>query len=738
MDLYLIGIITNIIGLIGAGAVLALGFSVYSREKSAGVIRIQLLIYSLASFMWGASYAIIGFLKSVNAAQTIRIVGVAGIDVFLLAEFFVVTGLAKLKPLFRKTTRIIATIILIVDFILYSRRYLDEFYIENGLMTWVGHECIERTYHEIVVMLLFISMGILGIIAYRRYEFKRQKKFLVLFYIANLLLMAFSAIDTFYVFGYPLPTSGIGAVICTIILCIGTSKNNAFGISASDMFNNINDLMNDGVLILDNNRKIVFANPYIITLMADKNYKGKEIKDIFEVDSTKIDYYFEGAKREEIGGLHLNVKNSPIICNSKLVCAKDKHGEIYCYIMSISDITKEMNMVEELSQANAAKSHFLTSISHEIRTPINSVLGMNEMIRRESKDESVLNYSSNIDKSGRQLLSIIDDILDITKIESGKLELFNSSYDFSSMINDMYLIVSPKIAEKGLDIILNINPNVPSWLYGDEVRVNQIIMNLIGNAIKYTDEGFIMIECDYEEIDSDNINLIVSVRDTGRGIRNVKNSHLFDTFTRLDEKNNRSIEGIGLGLAITKSVLDYMGGNIDVESVYGVGSKFTVKIPQRISNRIPVGNLAQRIEAVSDNRLSYKESFTAPDARILVVDDVEMNLMVVTELLKGTKMAVDCASSGKEAIRKCNENYYHVILMDHMMPQMDGIECLKIIRQSEGDNKTTPVIVLTANAIVGMKDMYLNEGFNDYLSKPIDGEKLEAMIKKYLPDEIVM
>ena len=287
----------------------------------------------------------------------------------------------------------------------------------------------------------------------------------------NLIFVALSTIDTFHILKYPLPTSGLGAIVCTLILCMGAQKNNAFGFSLADVFDRIYEFVNDGILIFDENRKIVFANPYCITLMESTDYIGKEIADIFEVDSANVNHYFIGAQRGNMGGLRLTIKSTRIKCSSRLACVKDKYDEPCCYIMSINDITKEMNMLDELKEANEAKSHFLASVSHEIKTPINAVLGMNEMIKRASSDTNIQSYSMNIERSSRQLLSIINDILDLTKIESGKLELYNSSYDLASLFNDMYCVNSRRAMEKGIEMSFEVNPDTPSWLYGDEVRI---------------------------------------------------------------------------------------------------------------------------------------------------------------------------------------------------------------------------------------------------------------------------
>ena len=396
-----------------------------------------------------------------------------------------------------------------------------------------------------------------------------------------------------------------------------------------------------------------------------------------------------------------------------------------------------------LESASAAKSNFLANMSHEIRTPINAVLGMDEMIIRECKDDQILEYANDIDSAGHQLLSLVNDILDFSKIESGKMELHPVEYELFSIMNDCYNMIFMRAKRKELAFVIENNPETPAFLYGDEVRIRQIIMNLLTNAVKYTKDGKVTLYIGHEEIDSENIRLVISVKDTGIGISEENQKHLFDSFTRVDEKRNRNIEGTGLGLSITKKFTDMMGGTIEVESILYEGSTFTVKIPQKIADRNTIGSFAERFEHRSeknpdkDKKESEKKSmFTAPTARILVVDDVKMNLNVVRLLLKNTQIQVDLAASGEECLKYTLVKSYDLILMDHMMPIMDGIEALHKVREQEaGLNRETPVVALTANALVGAQEMYLDEGFVAYISKPVKSADLEECLEKLLPED---
>lgn len=386
--------------------------------------------------------------------------------------------------------------------------------------------------------------------------------------------------------------------------------------------------------------------------------------------------------------------------------------------------------------AGKAKSQFLAQMSHEIRTPINAVLGMNEMILRESSDENILDYAANIQSAGRTLLSIINSILDFSKIEDGKMEIIPVKYDIASMINNLVNSIAERARDKSLDFIVDVDEKLPSVLLGDDVRITQVIMNLLTNAVKYTEEGKVTLSIKEGKRDANFVYLDVQVKDTGIGIREEDMIKLFESFERLEEKRNRNIEGTGLGMSIVTKLLEMMDSELHVESVYGVGSVFSFCLRQSIVDAHPIGDYVKRLER-SKGQSEEVTHLYAPKARVLVVDDNAMNLKVVKNLMKLNGIVPDQVLSGMEAIEMIRRKNYDIVFLDHMMPKMDGIETLAKIKEEHLKAEGMTIIALTANAVVGAKEIYLQAGFDDYLSKPIEVDRLEKKLAKYLPKDIV-
>ena len=399
---------------------------------------------------------------------------------------------------------------------------------------------------------------------------------------------------------------------------------------------------------------------------------------------------------------------------------------------------KVVEQNKELERLSRTRNNFFANMSHEIRTPINTIIGLNEMILREDISDEIAENAIHIQDASKMLLALINDILDMSKIESGKMEIVPIQYETGAMFSEVVNLIWIRAHEKKLEFKLDISPEIPSMLFGDEVRIKQVVTNLLSNAVKYTQKGYISLSARSERKENNKILLSISVRDSGVGIRKEDMQRLFQSFQRVDEGTNAGIEGTGLGLSISHQLIEMMGGKITVDSIYQKGSVFTIQIEQDIVDENPMGEMDFMTRGSSHKRKKYKQIFEAPDARILVVDDNEMNLLVVKKLLRETKIQVDLAKSGRECLELTRQHFYNVIFMDHMMPEMDGVETLTRMRQQEnGLCREVPVIALTANVMAGAEQNYRDKGFQSYLAKPISSSLMEAMLIKYLPKELV-
>ncbi|MCR4842304.1 MAG: response regulator, partial [Eubacterium sp.] len=410
--------------------------------------------------------------------------------------------------------------------------------------------------------------------------------------------------------------------------------------------------------------------------------------------------------------------------------------------MLLQEKEKEYEFTTQLEyerMANESKTSFLSNMSHEIRTPVNAVIGFNEMILREAEDTNIRSYAMDIKRSATTLVSLINDILDFSRIESGHLKLIEDRYSLSSLLNDVIMISSKSAADSNLKFNVEINKKMPDALLGDMVRIKQILLNILSNAVKYTNTGFVSFTADYKPYNDFEADFTYHVIDSGIGMKESEMYRLFSPFERLDEKRNRTVEGTGLGMSITQSLLTLMGSHLEVKSEYGAGSDFWFTIRQKVLSPEPIGDYSRtaREHMLSDD--VHENLFVAPDAHILIVDDMPINITVTRKLLARTRVNVDSVLSGAEAVKKAETVPYDIIFMDHRMPGMDGEEAMKAIKaMTDGPNANTPIIVLTANAVSGMREKFLESGFNDYLSKPVNPVDIEKMIVRYLPEQKVL
>ena len=421
------------------------------------------------------------------------------------------------------------------------------------------------------------------------------------------------------------------------------------------------------------------------------------------------------------------------------IAIKEMANQVNDYIDMLEEEAKLREDLRVAKASSEAKSNFLSNVSHEIRTPINAVLGMDEMILRESSEEQIRRYAVDIKNSGKSLLGLINDLLDFSKIEAGKMEILPVEYELSSVVNDLINMVAVKAKDKGLELRINVDPQTPHVLVGDEIRIKQCVLNILNNAVKYTPKGSVTLNIRAAKENEDQIRLFFQVIDTGIGIKEEDLKKLYSPFERIEESRNRTIEGTGLGMSIVKQLLDLMGTQLVVRSVYGEGSDFSFEVLQTVVNWDPIGNFNETYRKSLEEMEDYRASFVAPSAKILVVDDTPMNLTVIKGLLKETRVQLSTATSGQETLAKASKERFDLIFLDQRMPEMDGIETLQHLKEMEDNlSAQAPVICLTANAVSGARETFIKAGFDDYLTKPIDAAKLEQTIRRYLPQEKVL
>jgi len=531
----------------------------------------------------------------------------------------------------------------------------------------------------------------------------------------------------------------LGALMCYWIYLIYLHTQ----ITLENMSHFIYYSVNEPVLIYNEQQELKIVSSSAAQFFGESVKENSQIPlhEIFEISETLLN------TEEDHLSLEAKCLCNNSYCKLWIDRIRDYYSDTLGFIIIVNDMTERLAAMEAMEEArrradeaNEAKSRFLANMSHEIRTPINAMLGMDEMILRESCTEDIKYYAQNIQNAGKTLLAIVNDILDLSKIESGMMDIVDNQYQLKDILTELTTDIMIRAKKKDLSLLTEFDPNMPSVLYGDEVRIRQIILNLLTNAVKYTESGKILFHVSWTELSDEEMMLDIFVKDTGIGIREENIKLLFDSFQRVEEKSVHKIEGTGLGLSIVKRLIELMHGSIHIKSLYGVGSIFTVHIPQKIIDREPLGDLQKsknfldRTNETPDNQ--YHASFEAPDAKLLVVDDYKLNLQVIQGLLKKTQVQLTLLQNPKTCLQKIQQERFDIIFLDHMMPEMDGITALHQMQEMpENINHDTPVIILTANAIIGAREMYLKEGFTDYLSKPIDSRLLEKIIIQYLPPE---
>ncbi|MBQ7971893.1 MAG: response regulator [Lachnospiraceae bacterium] len=522
------------------------------------------------------------------------------------------------------------------------------------------------------------------------------------------------------------PTPVAMALMFTVLVIFVWNRKD-FDLSRTATETVLNSL-GDCMIALDESNEVVMYNDAAKKLFVTlENYRNiKEVND-FPLQ------ILEGQENKafELNGRHYEVR---------LHTLEDFEQAVRGYTVVITDVTETYERIRELNEmrekaeeANLAKSNFLANMSHEIRTPMNAIVGMSELIIEECHGRKVYDYACDVKNASKNLLSIINDILDLSKVEAGKMVLVEQEYFVQAMIRENISIVKVPAEQKGLDIEVDLDENIPHLLYGDMGRIGQILINIMNNSIKFTKQGGVCLKVTSRYLDEEHIELQFVISDTGIGIKEEELDLIFESFRQLDMNKNRKTEGTGLGLAITKQLVALMEGDISVESEYGKGTSFTVKIKQKVIDR---RTIKERTSHLKMPELEKSKQFGFEDCHVLVVDDNAINRKVVDAMLSTYNLQPDDSDSGKDAIEKVKQKDYDIIFMDHMMPEMDGIEATKIIREECDKKGRQPIIIaLTANALRGAREMYLENGFDDFLSKPFERKQLSKLLERWIPKE---
>lgn len=561
----------------------------------------------------------------------------------------------------------------------------------------------------------------------RKDEHAVDRKYGLILLLMNLPVIALFAYSTKLTKTYDFTPAVLGLVLSFVVILIWSRRVYDFGSLASRTLINS---MSDGMIALDEKGRVVSYNPAAAGIFTELSTRsvGRHVGEIPHLP--------ENILEDEQSEFYINDR----FYQSHIKQIPDRFGENKGYVLLILDMTEMRNHIEEIKririqaeQANEAKSEFLANMSHEIRTPMNAIIGLSDIIMEESRGRKVYSYACDIRSASRNLLVLINDILDLSKVEAGRMELVNADYHIKTVIDEVINMMDGAASQRGILLKCEYDMSIPCQYYGDEGRIRQILINLLNNGLKFTKEGYVKLSVGGvpgEEADTER--LLLRVEDTGCGIKEEDLERIFENFRQVDAKKNRSVEGTGLGLSISRHLVELMKGTIRVESVYGKGTTFILELPQRIVDRRPLSEVP-KAEVKKEEEIT---AFLAEDYRVLVVDDNMVNRKVARGFLRSYGFIIDEAASGQESIDRVRQMRYDMIFMDHMMPEMDGIEAVQIIRSECGENGSLPVIIaLTANAMEGVREMFLKKGFQDFITKPLDRKALNDALLRWIPEE---
>lgn len=717
---------------------------IFSKERKYPEKR-MLAVFCLSSAVWSLGFSTLILQTEPDMGYLCRSFGMIGVMLYLIMAQVLVSYISGIRPLARRIVNGISYLGVFVYFLVIQKSQVV-YQLEPRGMTYFFKPGFCNNMYTLYCVIVAMNILWVSIYMIRRSKVKRIQHFGKNFMVVEAIIVVGMILDTI------LPLVGLAAIpgstatqfFGMIVLYRAVEAISHARIDISNMSGFIYSSMAVPVLVYDSRQKLKIMNDAAASFLEkDREVAGWEnisLDQMFEMEEKNI-FEFEDKSRD----VDAVCRNNQLFCNLAVSKINDSYGDIIGYIVFVSDLSERKKTMQQLQEAmeetkaaNQAKSIFLANMSHEIRTPMNSIIGFSELVLKMDIQPQVREYVEDIKGSSYNLLAIINDILDISKIESGKMELVCGEYYTASLLNDVYLIIDTQVKKKGLRFDLKINPKIPNKLYGDKIRIRGILINLLNNAVKYTQKGSICLEAEIDSVEGDDIALSFRVSDTGIGIRPEEQNKLFESFSQVDRKMNYGVEGSGLGLPIAKGYAVLMGGDISVESVYGKGSTFTAVIHQKILDASPINKAhARENDLLEDFSMG---TIKISGIRVLLVDDNAVNLKVADRSLRYYGMQVDMAESGMEAIELCRKNNYPLIFMDQMMPQMDGVEAMEKIRKSSsyyGVGGEAKIIVLTANAIDGAREELIAKGFDGYLEKPMNFKELEKLLVDFLPADCI-
>lgn len=694
-----------------------------------------LVVFCISSAIWSIGFGALILQTQPEWAYRCRVVGMIGTILYLISGQMLISYLSDIRRCWTKFYDGFAALGVFVYFLTVERSQTI-YQLDKSGMTYSFKPGIANTiYTAYSLILAFLMFGIALYMCFSKT--KRIRFFGKIFIIVDLIMLLGTVLDTvFPLMGIPaIPGSTMTQFLGVVVLYMAITANNRSKINIANMSEFIYYSLSMPVLVYDTKGFLQIAN--------DEAAKYLDIdRNQMDVQKLRLGMYFnvDDSTIFDFKGMNdtvdcICIRNNEY-CNLAINKIQDRYDDVIGFIIIVTDLSERMKTLQNLEEAkqeaenaNRSKSAFLANMSHEIRTPMNAILGFSELALKKENPDSAREYVQDIKNSCLNLLAVINDILDISKLDSGKAELSCSNYRSAALLQEVYHIIDIQAKKKGLLFEMNMDPSIPNELYGDKTRIRGILINILSNAVKYTEQGSVTFDVQMIAKEDEVATMVFSVTDTGIGLKKSSMEHLFDSFTRFDSQRNANIEGTGLGLAIVNGYVKLMGGTIEVDSVYGQGSTFTVTLQQKIVDDSPMSLTSSEIQ---DNHSLNVDEITIRDTRVLVTDDNHINLKVIKNTLEYYGLLVDTAASGAEAIQLCEQNAYDLIFMDQMMPVMDGIETMQRIREHGVSAK---IIALTANAILGVRDELLEKGFDEYLSKPIQFHELDKILRRFVPAE---